>query len=83
MARQKKKGKNKHERTHGKFYKQFARKVYASLRRMRTAKTCSQLEKNAAKIVEKLAEEDKRRNVNFDKRDRRNYLVMERLYSGA
>ena len=74
---------NNHERKHGQFYKQFARKVYSTLRRMRSAKTCSQLENNAAKIVKKLAEEDKQRNVNFDKRDRRNYLVMERLYSGA
>ena len=73
----------RHEEVHGKFYKQFARKVYSTLRRMRSAKTCSQLEKNAAKIVKKLADEDKQRNVNFDKRDRRNYLVMERLYSGA
>jgi len=74
---------NKHERTHGLYYKQFARKVYKTLRRMKSAKTCSRLEKNAAQIVEKLAKSDKKRNVDFDNRDRRNYLSMERLYSGA
>lgn len=74
---------NKHERTHGLYYKQFARKVYKSLRQMKAARTCSDLEKNAARIVEKLAKADKKRNVDFDRRDRRNYLTMERLYSGA
>ncbi|MEP1206446.1 MAG: DUF922 domain-containing protein [Rhizobiaceae bacterium] len=74
---------NKHERTHGLYYKQFARKVYASLRKMKSAKSCSALEKKAAKIVDSLAAADKKRNVRFDRRDRRNYLSMERLYSGA
>ncbi|NKB53303.1 MAG: DUF922 domain-containing protein [Rhizobiaceae bacterium] len=74
---------NKHERTHGLYYKQFAKKVYAALRKLKSAKTCSALEKRAASIVEKLAQADKKRNVKFDKRDRRNYRTMERLYSGA
>ncbi len=74
---------NKHERTHGLYYKQFAKKVYATLRKLKSARTCSALEKRAASIVEKLAKADKKRNVKFDKRDRRNYRTMERLYSGA
>ena len=73
----------KHERTHGKFYKQFGQKVYASLRKMKAAKTCRQLDRNAAAIVARLGAEDKRRNVKFDQRDRRNYRSMERLYTGA
>ncbi|MGI9366428.1 MAG: DUF922 domain-containing protein [Rhizobiaceae bacterium] len=73
----------KHERTHGEFYKQFGRKVYTSLRKMKPARTCRQLDRNAAAIVARLGAEDKRRNVKFDRRDRRNYRSMERLYSGA
>lgn len=74
---------NKHERTHGLYYRQFAQKVYASLRKLRPQSSCSKLERNAAAIVAKLGEEDKRRNVRFDNRDRRNYRSMERLYRGA
>lgn len=73
----------KHERTHGTFYKQFGQKVYASLRKMKPARTCRQLDRNAAAIVARLGAEDKRRNVKFDQRDRRNYRSMERLYTGA
>lgn len=74
---------NKHERTHGLYYKQFARKVYASLRKMKPQRNCRALERAAAKIVAKLGKEDKDRNVSFDRRDRRNYRRMERIYSGA
>ncbi len=74
---------NKHERTHGLYYKQFARKVYNSLRRMEAPKSCPALEKNADRLVKHLAQADKKRNVDFDRRDRRNYLTMERLYTGA
>ncbi|MCJ8308849.1 MAG: DUF922 domain-containing Zn-dependent protease [Hyphomicrobiales bacterium] len=74
---------NKHERTHGLYYKQFAKKVYSSLRKMKPQRTCRALERAAAKIVAKLGKEDKERNVNFDRRDRRNYRRMERIYSGA
>lgn len=74
---------NKHERTHGKFYKQFARKVYASLRSLKPARSCSALERSASRVVDKLAKADKKRNVDFDRRDRRNYRTMERIYNGA
>ena len=74
---------NKHERTHGLYYKQFAKKVYASLRKMKAQPNCRALERSAAQIVARLGKEDKERNVNFDRRDRRNYRRMERIYNGA
>lgn len=74
---------NKHERTHGLFYKQFAKKVYASLRKLKSERSCSALERSAARLVSKLGKADKKRNVRFDRRDRRNYRSMERIYNGA
>ena len=74
---------NKHERTHGLYYKQFAKKVYASLRRIKPQRNCRALERRAAAIVAKLGKEDKTRNVNFDRRDGRNYRRMARIYNGA
>lgn len=74
---------NKHERTHGRYYRKFAKQVYASLLKMKPAKTCRALERNAARLVAKLGEDDKKRNQAFDVRDRRNYRNMERLYTGS
>ena len=74
---------NKHERTHGLYYKQFAKKVYAQLRRLKSERSCSALERSASKLVARLAKADKKRNVDFDRRDRRNYRTMERIYSGS
>jgi predicted secreted Zn-dependent protease len=74
---------NKHERTHGLYYRQFAKKVYASLLKLKSTKTCRSLERSAARLVAKLGEADKKRNQAFDLRDRRNYRSMERLYTGT
>lgn len=74
---------NKHERKHGQYYQQFARKAYNSVRKLRPARTCRQLERNADRLINKLGEEDKRRNLAFDERDRSNYRSMERLYGGV
>jgi predicted secreted Zn-dependent protease len=74
---------NKHERTHGLYYKQFARKAYGALRKLKPQRSCAALERSAKKLVDRLGKADKKRNVDFDRRDRRNYRSMERIYSGA
>lgn len=71
----------KHEKTHGRFYKEFARKVHRQLRRLPRARNCRQLDRNAARLVARLSEEDSERNNLFDARDQRNYSRMTRLYS--
>jgi len=74
---------NKHERTHGLFYKQFAKKVQKSLRRMKPASSCRSLDRQAKAIVKQLGLEDKERNNRFDRRDQRNYRRMSMLYRGS
>lgn len=74
---------NKHERTHGLYYRQFAKKVHRSLQRLKPASTCWKLERSAEKLVEKLSKEDKKRNASFDRADAKNYRRMERIYSGS
>ena len=74
---------NKHERTHGVYYSQFAKQVYSSLLKLKPATSCRSLERNASQLVAKMGEADKKRNQAFDVRDRGNYRSMERLYSGS
>ena len=71
----------KHERVHGRFYKEFARKVHRGLRKLPRAKNCRQLDRRAAKLVDRLSEQDSERNNLFDARDTRNYSRMTRLYT--
>ncbi|MFD0917955.1 DUF922 domain-containing protein [Pseudahrensia aquimaris] len=70
----------KHERTHGRFYKELAKKTERSIKRMAPAKSCQQLERNALKLAKKLSAEDSARNDLFDARDSRNYRLMARIY---
>lgn len=74
---------NKHERTHGKFYRQFANKVRRKLKRMSPTRTCRQLDRKAAAIVKKLSEADSLRNDRFDARDGRTYRRVERIYTSG
>ena len=74
---------NRHEKVHGKLYKQFARNVRNKLLRMPRASSCRKLDRQAAKIVSALSEKDSLANDRFDMKDRRNYLLMERIYSGS
>ena len=74
---------NKHERTHGLYYRQFAKKVHRSLLKMKSASSCRGLERNAAKLVDSLSLADKKRNAKFDRADARNYRRMEKIYSGS
>lgn len=74
---------NKHERTHGLYYKQLAKKVRSTVRRMKPARNCRVLEARADALVEKLSEQNKKRNQHFDDHDDRNYRRMERIYSGS
>ncbi len=74
---------NKHEKVHGKLYKQFARNVRSQLLRMPRASSCRKLDRQATKIVSALSEKDSLTNDRFDLKDRRNYLLMERIYSGS
>lgn len=69
-----------HEKRHGQLYKAFASKLHRELRKLKTAKTCRQLDRKAAKLVAKLADQDSDRNDRFDARDGRNYRRMTRLY---
>ncbi len=73
----------KHEQTHGRFYRELARKAQKSLRRLPTASSCRQLEQSALQLVRRLSEEDRVRNDRFDERDGRNYRRMSRLYNGS
>lgn len=73
----------KHEKVHGKLYKQFASEVRRDLLRMKPAKSCRELSRKASKIVDRLSEKDSIRNDQFDQRDRRNYRRMERLYTSG
>ena len=72
---------NTHERVHGKFYKQFARKVQKSLLKLSRKRTCRALEASAKKLVERLNVKDRERNAKFDVRDQKNYRRMVRIYS--
>ena len=74
---------SKHERTHGLFYKQLAKKVRRNLRRMKPASSCRALLKRAKVIVDALSAADKARNDRFDNRDRRNYRRMARIYRSS
>ena len=72
---------DRHERTHGKFYRQFARNVQRKLKRMRPARNCRELDRKAAAIVKKLSDADSLKNDRFDARDSSTYRRVERIYS--
>ena len=72
-----------HERVHGKYYKQFANKVYRGLVRLGTARSCRTLDRKAKALVNRLSAADSIRNQKFDARDKRNYQRMERIYKGS
>jgi len=74
---------DRHERTHGKFYRQFARNVQRKLKRLRPTRTCRQLDQKAAALVKKLSEADSLKNDRFDARDRSTYRRVERIYSSS
>ncbi len=74
---------SKHEKVHGKLYKQFARNVRNQLLRMPRASSCRKLDRQAGKIVNALSEKDSLANDRFDLKDRRNYSLMERIYTGS
>ncbi|MGI9355570.1 MAG: DUF922 domain-containing protein [Rhizobiaceae bacterium] len=73
----------RHERTHGKYYRQFANKVRRELKRIRPTRTCRQLDRKAAAIVEKLGAADSLRNDRFDARDGKTYRRVERIYTSS
>ena len=72
---------NKHERVHGKYYRQLANRVYRKLKRMKPDRNCATLRRAAIAAVQKLAKEDTARNARFDRTDRGNYRRMARIYS--
>ena len=74
---------NKHEKKHGRFYQQLANRVHKALKRLPSARTCQQLERNASKVVNSLSVADLKRNDAFDNRDRKNYRRMARIYRGS
>lgn len=74
---------DRHERTHGKFYRQFAKKTQRQLRRLKAARTCRALDRNAERLVKKLSNADSMRNDRFDARDSRTYKRVERIYSSS
>ncbi|MDD9909789.1 MAG: DUF922 domain-containing protein [Ahrensia sp.] len=72
-----------HEKVHGRFYREFAKKVERQLRRMRPARSCRELDRRAAAIVKKLGDADSARNDRFDARDSRTYRRVERIYTSS
>ena len=74
---------DKHEKVHGRYFSQLATRSQKALSKLRPAKTCRKLEKNALALMKKLSAEDSARNDRFDARDGRNYSRMTRIYSGS
>ena len=72
---------NGHERVHGRYYKQLATQAQAALRRLRPTRSCAQLDRKAARLVQSLSAKNQKLNDRFDRTDRRNYRRMERLYA--
>ena len=72
---------NRHEKVHGRYYKELAKQTQAALRRMRPARSCATLDRKAARIVQRLSIKNQRLNDRFDRTDRKNYRRMERLYA--
>jgi hypothetical protein len=50
---------------------------------MPRASSCRKLDRQAIKIVKTLSEKDSLANDRFDLKDRRNYSLMERIYTGS
>lgn len=73
----------KHERVHGRFYRELAGKTHRALLRLKPTRSCSTLDKSALAEVKRLSAQDSERNQRFDRRDRRNYSRMNRLFSGS
>lgn len=72
---------NKHERVHGRYYKQLALNARKQLRKLKPARTCFSLDRMARALFRELSEVDRQRNDRFDVRDSRNYRRMERIFS--
>ena len=72
-----------HELTHGKLYKKFAQNVRSGLLGMSRSSSCRKLDKKANKLVSALSAKDSLANDRFDENDRRNYSLMERIYTGS
>ena len=72
---------NSHEKVHGRYYTQLAKKTQAALRNLRPSRSCAALDRKAARIVAKLSKQNQRINDRFDRTDQRNYRRMERLYA--
>ncbi len=73
----------RHERTHGKFYRRFANETKRKLMRLRPARNCRQLDRKAAAVVKALSEADSLRNDRFDARDSKTYRRVERIYTSS
>lgn len=73
----------KHERVHGRFYKELASKTHRALLRVKPARTCRALDRSALAEVKRLSAEDTKRNQRFDQRDGRNYRRMNRIFSNS
>ncbi len=73
----------RHERTHGKFYRRFANDTKRRLMRLRPARNCRKLDRKAAAVVKELSEADSRRNDRFDARDGKTYRRVERIYKSS
>lgn len=71
---------DRHEKTHGRFYREFAKTTQRALRRLKPARTCRQLDRDADRLVKKLSDADSLRNDRFDARDRRTYRRVERIF---
>jgi len=73
----------RHEKVHGRYYKQLAKQVHSALARKRTARNCSEIDRWAKETVSKLSAANVRKNLRFETLDRPNFRKMRRIYRGS
>ncbi|MEL6947325.1 MAG: DUF922 domain-containing protein [Pseudomonadota bacterium] len=73
----------RHEKVHGRYYKQLANQVYKALRAKRRARSCRELERWAKATVKRLSDANIRKNARFEIIDRPNYRRMQRIVQGG
>ncbi|MEM7301547.1 MAG: DUF922 domain-containing protein [Pseudomonadota bacterium] len=56
-----------HERVHGRFYRQFANSTYRAILKLKPQPNCSQLQRRAKAIEDRMVKLDRRRNRAFDR----------------
>ncbi len=74
---------SRHERVHGRYYRQFAYRIKKALIKLPRQSSCRLLDRKADRLVKLLNKADRKINRRFDENDKKNYRRMVRLYSGT